>query len=138
MKSFFKNLSRSKKPSLVSGLEPTTTTITSAADPTSFPPAGSAKTAGVQGTQASSRLAVSVQPSPSHHTSTIIVVDQTAHELQLSTSVSALAVEDIAPGAHLEDKSPSSPDATIQANLGSTKSEQNRLASCLLCRQLNF
>ncbi|KAF8804460.1 hypothetical protein BYT27DRAFT_7193934 [Phlegmacium glaucopus] len=50
-----------------------------------------------------------------------------AHELQVSASVSALAV---APVAHPEGKSPS-PGAVMQANLGSIESEQNLSVSCL-------
>jgi hypothetical protein len=61
----------------------------------------------------------------------IILVNQTALEqveLQVSASVSALAV---APIAHLEGTSPLSSDATMQANLGSTEWEQNPSVNCL-------
>ncbi|KAF8797469.1 hypothetical protein BYT27DRAFT_7219193 [Phlegmacium glaucopus] len=49
----------------------------------------------------------------------------TTHELQASASVSVLAV---APVAHPKESSPSSPDAIVHANLGSTKSEHNSSA----------
>jgi len=51
--------------------------------------------------------------------------DNTAHELQVSASLSPLAG---APVAHPERTSPSSSDATMQANLGSTELGENPLA----------
>jgi hypothetical protein len=62
-----------------------------------------------------------------HHYS-IILVDQSALELQVSASVSALAV---APVAHPEGTSPLSSDTTMQANLRSTELEQNPSVNCL-------
>jgi hypothetical protein len=60
----------------------------------------------------------------------MILVDQSALELQVSTSVSALAV---APVAHPEGTSLLSSDATMQAkaNLGSTELEKNSSVNCL-------
>jgi hypothetical protein len=57
----------------------------------------------------------------------IILVDQSAHELQVSVSASASAV---APVAHPEGTSPSSSDATMQANFGSSELEQNSSVNC--------
>jgi hypothetical protein len=62
-----------------------------------------------------------------HHYS-IILVDQSALEHQVSTSVSALAVT---PVAHLDGTSPLSFDTTMQASLPSTELEQNPLVNCL-------
>jgi hypothetical protein len=62
-----------------------------------------------------------------HHYS-IILVDQIAHEVQVSASVSALAVS---PSAHPEGSSSSPSDATMQANLGSTELERNPSVNCL-------
>jgi hypothetical protein len=69
-----------------------------------------------------SSVNVSLQLGHHIHHYSIILVDQSTHEVQVSASVSALTV---APVAHLERTSPSASDATMQANLGSTELEQN-------------
>jgi hypothetical protein len=73
---------------------------------------------------------VSIQLGHHIHHYSIILVNQSALELQVSASVSALAVP---PVAHPKGTSPSSSDATMQANLGSTGTEleQNPLVNCL-------
>jgi len=64
----------------------------------------------------------------------IIVFEQTARELQASAPVSALAINDLAPVAHLDEISkisPSLPRAIVQTNLGFTESEQSPSVNCL-------
>jgi hypothetical protein len=65
---------------------------------------------------------VSLQLGHHIHSYSIILVDQSALELPVSASVSALAV---VPVAHPEGTSPLLSDATMQVNLGSTELEQN-------------
>jgi hypothetical protein len=62
-----------------------------------------------------------------HHYS-IILVDQSDLELQVSASVSALA---ITPVTHPDGTLPLSFDTTMQANLRSTELEQNPSVNCL-------
>ncbi|KAF8802723.1 hypothetical protein BYT27DRAFT_7196456 [Phlegmacium glaucopus] len=116
MKRIYKTFDKFKKPkypslnitdALDSSSEPATSTsmaiITSTADPMPSVPT-SAVTASVEVVQATS------------------VNVTTGHERQLSASVSALAINDRAPVARLED---SPPDAIMQANLRSTESGKN-------------
>ena len=67
----------------------------------------------------------------------IIVIDQSAHELQVSTPVPALIINDLALVTPAE-VALSLPDAIMQTNLGSTKSGQNISVSWLQHMFLTF
>ena len=128
MKALFKLVKRQKDPpsltvtdTLSPNPEQATSTSTSSADSMSF--ATTIQPAG---------FTVSLQLSPSrqywlNHWSSF---DQTAHELQDSTSVSALAMNDLARLENNCNQPPRSFDTTTQTKLESTQSEQNLSVSC--------
>jgi hypothetical protein len=94
---FYKKVFKSKKPSLGpirgSGLPTSTSTlITSAADLRPSVPASSCDSDA--SAQVTADFSVSVQLRPRHLRYLLIVIGQTAHNLGVSTSVSALEISD--------------------------------------------